>query len=214
MPTKTTIIIISLIMISFIAGIYYYQIFPEKIVSHWNSKGEPDGFLSKSLGIFFIPILALIFFLIFILLPQLDPLRRNIEKFKAYYNNFILIFIVFMFYTYLLTITWNIGYRFNMVLMLVPALGLLFIYMGFLLEKTRRNWFIGIRTPWTLSSDRVWNKTHRLGGKLFKISGVIVIAGVFFQSNLIWFILTPIISSSIITIIYSYLLYEKIKREK
>ncbi|MBT4136020.1 SdpI family protein [archaeon] len=212
MPSKTTIIILSLIILSFIAGIYYYQILPEEIASHWNSKGEVDGFMNKTLGIFLIPILTLIFFLIFILVPQIDPLRKNIAKFRNHYNTFILVFMIFMFYVYLLTLSWNLGYRFNMSLMILPALTLFFIYIGFLLEKTKRNWFIGIRTPWTLSSDIVWDKTHKLGGLLFKISGAIILFGAFFQKYLTWFIVIPIIISTIFLLIYSYVIYERLKK--
>ena len=212
MPSKTTIIILSLIILSFIAGIYYYQILPEEIASHWNSKGEVDGFMNKTLGIFLIPILTLIFFLIFILVPQIDPLRKNIAKFRNHYNTFILVFMIFMFYVYLLTLSWNLGYRFNMSLMILPALTLFFIYIGFLLEKTKRNWFIGIRTPWTLSSDIVWDKTHKLGGLLFKISGALILFGAFFQKYLTWFIVIPIIISTIFLLIYSYVIYERLKK--
>ena len=154
----------------------------------------------------------LIFFLIFILVPQIDPLRKNIAKFRNHYNTFILVFMIFMFYVYLLTLSWNLGYRFNMSLMILPALTLFFIYIGFLLEKTKRNWFIGIRTPWTLSSDIVWDKTHKLGGLLFKISGAIILFGAFFQKYLTWFIVIPIIISTIFLLIYSYVIYERLKK--
>jgi len=89
------------------------------------------------------------------------------------------------------------------------AAGLLFIGVGILCENTRRNWFIGIRTPWTLSSDKVWDKTHRVGGKLFKIAGVIAIVGIFFQSYAVYFVLIPALLVAAYTIVYSYFEYKK-----
>jgi len=64
--------------------------------------------------------------------------------------------------------------------MMVPALGILFYYCGILIENAKRNWFIGIRTPWTLSNEKVWERTHKIGGKLFKIAGLIAFLWYFF----------------------------------
>ncbi len=92
---------------------------------------------------------------------------------------------------------------------LIPALGILFYYAGILVENAKRNWFIGIRTPWTLSSEKVWDKTHKIGGKLFKIAGIIALLGILFQKYALFFVLVPIISVAIYTIVYSYFEYQK-----
>jgi uncharacterized membrane protein len=165
--------------------------------------------MSKFWGIFLMPLLSIALFLLFIYLPKLDPLKKNYKSFSNYYDSFILVMIVFLFYAYLLTILWNFGFNFNMSLALIPALGFLFFYIGIILKKLKRNWFIGIKTPWTVSSDKVWEKTHKLGSTLFKISGIITIIGVFFPSYIIWFTLLPVIFSSVWLIIYSYLEYRK-----
>jgi len=112
-------------------------------------------------------------------------------------------------YIHLLTILWNMGVRFNMAQLLAPAFGILFYYCGILIENARRNWFIGIRTPWTLSSEKVWEKTHKVGGKLFKISGIIAFVGIFLQDYVLFLILVPVISTTIYTIVYSYFEYQK-----
>jgi len=93
----------------------------------------------------------------------------------------------------LLSIFANLGYEFNMVQMMVPGLGILFYLLGVVLGKAKRNWFVGIKTPWTLSSDKVWDKTHVLGGKLFKIAGVIAFAGMVLPDYAIWFAVVPIL---------------------
>ena len=89
------------------------------------------------------------------------------------------------------------------------ALGLLFFYAGILCENAKRNWFVGIRTPWTLSNDRVWDRTHQIGGKLFKLAGVITFLGVFFQNYAVFFILAPVLVVTVYTVVYSYVEYQK-----
>ena len=206
---KSGIIVLGVILLSFIIGIYFYPQMPEKIASHWNAQGQVDGYMSKFWGLFLMPLLSMMLFLLFIAIPKIDPLKHNIEKFREYYDGFVVLIIVYLFYVYLLTIFWNIGIRFSMVQPLAPAMGILFYYIGILIENAKRNWFIGIRTPWTLSSEKVWEKTHKIGGKLFKIAGIIAFIGVFFQRYVLFFILVPIILVAAYTIIYSYFEYQK-----
>jgi uncharacterized membrane protein len=209
---KLEIISISIIIISFIIGLYTFQFFPEKIASHWGLHGEANKYTNKFFGLFFLPFIMMLIFGVLTIIPKIDPLKKNIEDFIKYYNTFILMIILFIFYIYLLTIAWNFGYKFNMNFMFIPVLGLLFIYTGSILNKLQRNWFIGIRTPWTMSSDKVWKKTHKLGSKLFKISGIIILFGIFFIDSIWIFVLVPIIISVIWLIIYSYLEYKKEKK--
>lgn len=214
---KSEIIIFLIILISFIVGIYLYSQMPEKMASHWNIRGEVDGYISKFWGLFLMPFISLGLFLLFILIPRIDPLKANIEKFRRYFDTFIILIILFLFYLYLLTIFWNLGIRFSMSQFLAPAFGMLLYYCGVLTENAKRNWFIGIRTPWTLSSDKVWDKTHKIGGKLFKIAGIIAVLGVFFPNYTFFFVLIPVILVTVYTIIYSYFEYQKetkIKYEK
>jgi len=206
---KSGIIVLGVILLSFIIGIYFYPQMPEKIASHWNAQGQVDGYMSKFWGLFLMPLLSMMLFLLFIAIPKIDPLKHNIEKFREYYDGFVVLIIVYLFYVYLLTIFWNIGIRFSMVQPLAPAMGILFYYIGILIENAKRNWFIGIRTPWTLSSEKVWEKTHKIGGKLFKIAGIIAFIGVFFQRYALFFILVPIILVAAYTIVYSYFEYQK-----
>jgi len=136
----------------------------------------------------------------------------NIEKFRKYYDTFVISIILFLFYLYILTILWNTGRRLDIVKFLAPAFGMLFFYCGVLMENIKRNWFIGIRTPWTLSDDRVWEKTHKIGGKLFKISGVISLTGIFFPRPAVFFIIVPVLLFSLYTLIFSYFEFKRITK--
>lgn len=208
---KSAIISLAVILLSFIIGFSARHCAPEQMASHWNLKGEVDGYIPKFWGLYLMPIVSLVLFLFFIFIPQIDPLKANIEKFRKYFDNFIVLIIIFLFYIHTLTILWNLGLRFNMGQFLTPALGLLFFYAGVLVENAKRNYFIGIRTPWTLNSDKVWEKTHKLGGKLFKIAGIIAILGVFIPDYAFFLVIIPAIFAVTYSIIYSYIEFKKEK---
>ena len=206
---KSEITIIAIILLSFVIGIYFYPHMPEKIASHWDSKGLVDGYMSKTWGLFLMPLISVGLFLLFVLIPKIDPLKMNIEQFRKYYDGFVVLVIGFLFYIYILTILWNTGIRFDMIQFLAPAFGILFYYTGILTENAKRNWFIGIRTPWTMSNKKVWEKTHKVGGRLFKIAGIISLLGIFFHDYAFIFIIAPVILVAAYTIIYSFIEYQK-----
>lgn len=212
--SKIEKIILFLIAVSFGAAIYLYPQMPEMMASHWNAGGEADGYMPKAGALFFMPGLSLVFFFLFSLIPKIDPMQANIEKFRGYFDIFILLFEVFFLYIYFLTIVWSLGWRFDMTAAMLPALALLFYSMSILLGKAERNFFIGIRTPWTLSSDRVWDKTHARGSQLFRAVAVLTFLGVFAADYAIYFMLVPVLGASLYLIVYSYLEFRKEKTEK
>jgi len=175
MSTRTTtIIVLILLVIATLAGLLLWNRLPDSMASHWNVNDQVDGYMSKTLGVFMVPLITLGMFLLFLVVPAIDPLKANIAQFREAFNLFIVLIVAFMLYIHALSLAWNLGYTgFRMSASMLPAMGLLFIFIGFMLRKAKRNFFIGIRTPWTLSSDRVWDETHRLGSILFMASGVL-----------------------------------------
>ncbi len=113
---------------------------------------------------FLTPCISIFIFGLFLLIPKIDPLKKNIEKFRSYYEWFIVLMIAFLAYIYFATLAWALGYRFSMNAAILPPIAALFYFVGVLCENSKRNWFIGVRTPWTLSSDRVWGRTNKLAG--------------------------------------------------
>ena len=211
--SRKKIIALVIVIASFILAALVYPLMPSKVASHWNAQGEVDGYMSKSWGLFLMPAFSLAIFLLFLILPKIDPLKKNYQKFKAHYEGFILVIIGFFFYLYIITLMWNANMKFSINQMLVPAFAILFYYSGVLMEKAKRNWFVGIRTPWTLSSKAVWDKTHRIGGQLFKLSAVVVLLGLLSDKLLVYIVVIPIAGSSIFLIAYSYFEYQKVKRK-
>jgi uncharacterized membrane protein len=211
---KTVLISLGLVIISLAAGVLLYPTMPERVASHWNMQGEADGYGSKAEGVFLLPGLSALLLFFFLAIPKIDPLGKNIESFREYYDGFILSFTGFMSYLYLLTVLWNLDVRFNMSQALSPGFGMLFYYLGILVENAKRNWFVGIRTPWTMSSDIVWNKTHRISGKLFKAAGVIALLGALIPQYAILLVLVPVIAVSAYAFLYSYVEYSRQNKKK
>ncbi|MEO0102400.1 MAG: SdpI family protein [candidate division WOR-3 bacterium] len=208
------IVTLAIVLISFIIGVIFYPKMPERMASHWNIRDEVDGYTSRFWGIFLMPLISLGFLLLFLIIPIIDPLKENIKKFLKYFDLFIIFLFIFLLYLYLLTLFWNLGARFPMSKMLIPALSLFFFYCGVLVANAKRNWFIGIRTPWTLSNEIVWEKTHKIGGKLFKIAGIFALFGLLFPAYAFYFVIIPILFVAFFTIVYSYFIYQKLRETK
>jgi len=210
---RIEVIILGLVLLSFMVSLYFYPLMPEKMAIHWNIQGQVDGYASKFVGLFILPFLFTGIVLLFITIPKIDPLKENIEKFRKYYDGFVILFSAFMVFIHLYVISWNMGIRISPNMVLPIGLGLLFFYCGILCENAKRNWFIGIRTPWTLSSEKVWERTHKVGGRLFKACGVISIVGLLFPSHVAYFILIPVMFAAAFLIVFSYFAYQKEMRQ-
>jgi len=201
--------IIAAILLTFVVTIAVYPVVPDTVVSHWNAAGEADGYMTKLWGLGLIPVIMTACVGLFAILPRIDPYKNNYAKFRDYYEGFILLFVLFLLAIQVQIILWSIGYQISPNMTFPFLIGTLFIYIGFLVSHAEQNWFVGIRTPWTLSSETVWKKTHEFGGKLFKIAGIISFAGVLAGDYALWFILIPVLTVSAITVVYSYLEYQK-----
>jgi uncharacterized membrane protein len=212
MSTRTTtIIVLVLIVAATVAGLLLWNRLPDQMASHWNINDQVDGYMTKTWGVFMMPLVTLGMFVLFLVVPSIDPLKANIAKFREAFNLFIVLIVAFMLYIHALTLSWSLGNTdFKMSTSMLPAMGLLFIFVGFMLRKAKRNFFIGIRTPWTLSSDTVWDKTHRLGAVLFMASGVLaIIGGIFGGMTAFWLLFVPLMGSTLFLLVYSYVLYQR-----
>ena len=201
--------IIAGLLLTFIVTIGLYPIMPDLIPSHWNAAGQVNGYMSKLWGLFLVPVIMAGFVALFVLLPRIDPLKKNYDKFRRYYDGFILVFVIYLLVIQAQILLWSTGIQISPNMTFPILFGMLFIYLGFLIEHAEQNWFVGIRTPWTLSSESVWKKTHILGGKLFKIAGLVCLLGVLFQSLAIWIIMVPILLVSCYIVVFSYTEYQK-----
>ncbi len=201
-----------LAILPFLLGIVFYSQMPETMMTHWNAAGEPNGYLPKLYGLFFLPLISFGIYLLLIFIPRIDPLKKNIDAFKPRYMEFISLFLGFLLYVYILTLVANLGYAINITLFMIPALSVLMYYVGSLLEHSKRNFFIGARTPWTLSSDAVWNKTNKMGARLFRIYSVFLLLSLLFPRLWLWIVLAPVLVLTAFIFVYSYWLYNRSRK--
>ncbi len=213
MERKLSIILMWLIVIvTILSTIYFYDALPDIMPTHWNASGEVDGYSSKEIGAFLLPIMAIFVALIFVIIPYIEPNKKNLKKFALQYNTLGLLLVAFFAYLHYLVIFASIVEQINMMRLISPALGIIFFYVGILLNKAKQNYTVGIRTPWTLANEKVWEQTHKKGGILFKISGTIALFGLVFAEYAFILVIVPILISSIFLFIYSYYLFKKTKK--
>ena len=207
----TSIIVLVLVIAATLYGAFLWNQLPEQMASHWDANDQVNGYMTKFWGVFLMPLVTLGMFLLFLIIPNIDPLKANIAEFRETFNLFIAFMVGFMVYIHVLTLRWNMGHTdLGIGKSTLPAMGLLFIIIGSMLRKAKRNFFIGIRTPWTLSSDTVWEKTHKLGATLFMLSGVLALIGGFIGGEIaFWLIMIPLFGSTIFLLVYSYVLYQR-----
>ena len=209
---KSVKIGIVLILVMMGLSLYFYPLLPSNMAVHWNTEGSPNGYSPKIVGLMLIPSLSIGLLILFILIPKIDPLARNIRRFWRYYEMLVVVVTGFMLYMHVLLIAWNMGLKFDMGLMTMPAIGLLFVYLGVLLKHAKRNWFIGIRTPWTLSDEKVWNKTHELGSRLFIVGGVMIALSPSFGKIAIYVVVSTLFLITTFLFVYSYWLWSKLRK--
>lgn len=204
---------VALIAASFLLSIIAYPHLPERMASHWGAGGEVNGYMPKDVMFLLLPAMTLVFAALLRFLPSIDPLKANVAAFMPEYERFIAVFASFMLYIQALTIAWNLGVAFDMMTALAPAFAILYYRIGVLLGQTKQNWWIGVRVPWTLSSPAVWEKTHRLGGRLFKASGVIALTAPAFGQYGIIPVIAPILASTAYLTFYSWREYQNEKKQ-
>ena len=205
----TTTLCLIMVAAAVAMSVAVYSRLPEQVASHWNVADQVDGTMPRFWGAFLMPAISLPMLGLLMLVPRIDPHRANIAQFQGSVNVFTVLMVAFLLYLHILTLLWNLGVQgFRISTALLPAVGILFVFIGFLLRGSKRNYFIGIRTPWTLSSDEVWEQTHGLGSVLFMISGFLAALGAFLPGPVAYVLVVgPVLLSSLIAVVYSYVLW-------
>jgi len=184
---------------------------PDEIPINWGLDGEVS--YGRKINLLYISGLAPVLAIMFMLLPKIDPRRKNYKKFRGFYDAFALFMMVFLLALVCLIISESLNPgRINVVTAIVAAIGLLFVFLGNIMPKFKSNFFAGIRTPWTILNSTVWNKTHRLAGYLFFFGGICIIALAFVLSDTILFVAFFVIIGiqCIIPAAMSYVWYKKL----
>jgi uncharacterized membrane protein len=211
---KTEIWPIIIILLAIGLSLWAYPQLPARVVTHWDFYGNANGWGTREFHSILFPALLVVMYAMFSIMPNLDPRRERYQEFASAYL-IMRTAILFVFGVVFAAATFaNLGYAVNIGATVSGAIGLLMITLGNYFGKLKRNWFIGIRTPWTMSSENVWNKTHRLGGRLFMLWGLGLIAAPWLAPTMAMIILIGgVIFIMTWIMIYSYTLYAKEKKE-
>jgi uncharacterized membrane protein len=165
------------------------------------------------MGAVLVPAIMIGVWLMLIVLPRIDPRRANYGRFRGTYDVIVTAVIAFLALAHVAMLGVALGWGHTSDRLLVGGMGLMFAILGNVLPRARPNWFVGIRTPWTLSSDRVWERTHRVGGMMMMLAGLITIAASFAPVPLgLWVGLTCILAASFGAVIYSYVVWRTERR--
>jgi len=183
---------------------------PARMATHWNAAGEADGQMPRLLGLAALPALSAGLLALFAVLPRVDPLGENVAAFREQYDAFVVLIVGLLTYVHLLVLAWNAGYRFEMVQALAPVVGVVLYYAGVLMEHAEQNWFVGIRTPWTLSDEEVWRRTHDRAGPLFKLAGAVAALGAVVPSAAIFLVAVPAVAAGAYATAYSYVVHRRV----
>jgi len=168
---------IALIALMVVLAALTWSAVPDRLPVHWGPGGQPDRFGGKVEGLLAAPVAAAALYLLLLYLPRLDPLQRNYAQFAVPYAWVRTMTVAFVFGVYGLLVLWARGVRVPVAVAVPILIGLLFVGLGVAMTQLQPNWFAGIRTPWTLSNQAAWSRTHRVGGPLFAAIGVIAVLG-------------------------------------
>lgn len=204
---------ITLIITAWAMSIAVFERLPERIPTHWNLQGEIDRWSGRTVGAFGLPAMMIAIWALCYWLPSIDPRRESYAKFRATYDLVVVAIIALMLLVHATVIGTSLGHDIPVSVIIPLLIGGLLVLIGNLLPRARPNWFFGIRTPWTLSNDRVWERTHRVGGRVMVLAGFLVAATGFTTPP--WpGILIPIaaVGAGIIPVVYSYVVWRGERR--
>ena len=203
---KGTLILTSLIMlIPMVVGLMIWDQLPEQVPSHWGINGEVDGWASKGFTVFGFPAILLGIHWLCTLVSTLDPTHKNYHPKMIKLMFWICPMIGLILTTFVYSAA--LGHSLPIETIMPLLVGLLLVIIGNLMPKCRQSYTMGIKLPWTLNNEENWNKTHRFGGKLWVIGGVIIMATAFVGS--FWVLLGVMVVMVAAPTLYSYWLYRK-----
>ena len=193
-----------LIICPVFAGIFFWDRLPEQVATHFGTGNIPNGWSSRPFAVFGIPLMLLAIHFLCIFATAFDPRKQNISR-KLFHCVVWLVPLVSLIvmasvYGYALGMTIDIGMWVNLIV------GAVFIVLGNYMPKCGQNYTIGIKLPWTLESEENWNRTHRLAGCLWILTGFVFLINAFFQN--VW-VTAASLAVTLIPVGYSFVLYRK-----
>lgn len=204
--------IVGLVVMPFVYLAYTWNSLPSKIPTHWNYKGEADHWGDKIslLGMLFM--LPVFMYFLFLIIPKIDPKKRiSMMGGKFYQIKFFLVLVMSLISMWIVFITKNQAFSSpNFIFILI---GILFLVLGNYFKVIQPNYFIGIRTPWTLENNEVWKVTHVFAGKLWFAGGLVIVLGGLIFENVVLVFISLLVVLSLLPIVYSYIKFKELEKK-
>lgn len=201
-----------IILLPMIAGLILWDVLPEKMATHWGVGGKADGFSSRPFAVFGLPAFMLLIHWICVFFTAAD--RKNRQQNKKVFGMIFWICPIMSVLSGAIIYASAFGIKFNMDVIMLIAIGLMFTIIGNYLPKCKQNHTIGIKVPWALNDEENWNATHRFCGKVWVIGGLLLMAAAFLPQAVIPYVLLIIlIPLAVLPVLYSYLYYKKQKKQ-
>jgi len=208
------------IAVSLIVTILLYSQLPDQVPMHWDLSGQIDSWRPRYF-IFFTALLPALFVILLRVIPKTDPKSENFSRHGKAYGMVSLVVILFLLGMHWVTMLFSLGFPVKIDIVIRGLIGITFIIIGNYLPQAKQNYTFGIKTPWTLDNEVVWNRTHRFAGFAFVISGLITIISLvlsllwdsFNQKMSFWVVIISSVAAVVLTTLYSYLEYRKVQLE-
>ena len=211
MKINKTVATVSLVVIlTWVVAWIYDPRLPDPVPSHWNIQGEVDGYMNKPWGVYLLPLISTLVSALLLFLPKIAPKGFRLKAGIKIYELLVLVNSIFLLGVMVLAFEAGLNQNIDMNQWMMLSMGALFVLIGNYLSKVPKNFFLGIRTPWTLSSDRVWYKTHRLASWTFVLAGLVLMAGGLLEWPMTWLI-GVLVAAALVPVIYSLWVYKKIE---
>ncbi|MEO7067171.1 MAG: SdpI family protein [Rhodanobacter sp.] len=206
---KSTLAVSALfVLIAAVTAVWLYPVLPAQVPMHWDLQGNVNGTMPRFWAAAFPALSVLGLALLTAILPVISPHRFEIAPFASVYNLLMLVVQGVILFIGVSALLLGAGYAVPMPTVAALAIGVLFMVLGNYMGKLRKNFFIGIRTPWTLASSAVWERTHRLGGRVFVLAGLLLVIGSLAGVPL-WVTLSVVVTAALIPCVYSYVIYRQ-----
>ena len=190
----------------------FYPRLPNPCPIHWNLRGQIDNYGSPVTMALIGPSMAAGLTMLLVVLPIIGPFKRNFENFRVVYGRIGALILTFFLALQIVMLLSASGRALRIGPTLTILFGIMFAFLGNWMGKLRRNFYVGIRTPWTLANELVWEKTHRVGGRLFVAAGLISAVTGFFAGDVVCFVvlMSTLLASVVWSVVYSLVIYRRL----
>jgi uncharacterized membrane protein len=208
--SRANLLSLALVAGAFAAAALLYRRLPDPVPVHWDAHGHVNGYMPKPWGALVMPLVTLGVSLLLLVLPRLSPRGFRVDRFQATFDLIQTSIVGFLFFATLLVLLAGAGFGVSVARAVPLGVGVLLVVLGNVLGKVTKNFFVGIRTPWTLASDEVWLRTHRFGGRVFVLAGLaIAVAGL--AEGGATPILVAALAAVLLPTVYSYFIYRRLE---